>query len=71
MPQSTSEVITDLETQRDAIIARLAVLELGPSFAIDGVSITSEWAELMGRLKDIIALLEMYRGPTVVHSVGD
>jgi hypothetical protein len=70
MAQSIAEVITDLEEQRDAIIARLEVISLGPSFSIDGVSVTSEWSELMQRWRDIMEMLQRLEGPVCTYTMG-
>jgi hypothetical protein len=69
MALSNAEYVETLKTQRDAYFAELALL--GPSFSVDGVSVSSERAELLAAIKDIETLIDKYQGPVVAYSVGD
>jgi hypothetical protein len=71
MALSDADVLAALKSKRDAVIAQMAAADIGPSFAVDGVSVSSEWDQLKAVLDDLDKLIDKYEGPTVAYSVGD
>jgi 2C-methyl-D-erythritol 2,4-cyclodiphosphate synthase len=71
MALSDADVLAALKAKRDAVIAQMAATDVGPAFAVDGVSVSSEWSELKAVLDDLDAMIQRYESPVVVYSVGD